>query len=419
MKKYINNLLVLILIFFITSGEARIKSHPEEKVLYTDEGVLRIDQKCNITFVNFGTDYFIYKRNVNRKFDSTNTIFNVTITSLVNGNIGINYNSNVTVEELHDLIKIKQNNVEITDYEVSNVNYKSGFFDLKINNLSTCDGLIVKQTFKEKYAIVSNRLYYKNIIPETINQAFCSSDFGPPLEYPFHRLNWDFNAGVDDLRETCGIYIDYDSFVSDNTYHWKYYLSIDSVNKKKCSVPEFFEIVKKHFIDYEYCEELLGKNFVGYVFKREGHVDVHMDGVLRDVNNSVEIFQKNCNNTVFSDQIVCTLTSDEPLSFNNFTTRLMNECFQVQIDENSEPEWSISKSVATGKLNGQIITIKKSDKGVKGSLPSNVDGNITYSNANENFIKLARFLVEFTCENGYYINDKCKCQGKKKKKKIK
>jgi len=382
---------------------------------FTEEGVIRRDGYCDITFVNLGVDH-LKKSNVIKNVDDTTGLFSVTINNLINGNIGINYKTNITVTDLYDYINISQGGVKITDYEIKNVNYTSGFFDLKINNLFTCDGLIVKQTFQEKLLLVANRLYYYNIIPSKINMAFDSNHFGPSLKYPFKRIHWKINEGLDDLRKTCGIYMVYseDSLYlnKQNSDHWKYYLSIDSINKKGCDVLKFFDVIKRNYIDYQYTADLLGDSYVGYVLKREGHVEAHMDGVNREVKNSIEIYQKSCKSQ-YQDQIICTIKSTEDISFKVFTQRLLTECLN---NKNEALKWEIIDGAAKGLFANQIIdiTLPASDK--KGSLPDDVSGDIIYETMKKNgaalddFTKIARFVISSTCNDGSYMNEECVCK---------
>jgi len=382
---------------------------------FTEEGVVRRDGQCDITFVNLGVEH-LKKSNVIKTVDNDKNVFSITINDLINGNIGINKNSNVTEAELHNCINISQNGNAITDYELKNVNYTTGFFDLKINNLSTCEGLIIKQTFKEQLLLVANRLYYYNIIPEKINAAFKSEHFGPSLKYPFKRIHWKFNEGLDDLRKTCGIYIVYSGdklyLHKQNSNHWWYYLSIDSVNKKGCDVLKFFEVIKRNYIDFQYTIDLLGESYVAYVLKREGHEEAHMDGVNLNVSNSIEVYQQSCK-AQYSNQISCTITSEEDLSFNEFTQRLLTECLN---NKNTPQKWEITNGVAKGTFDNQIISISLPKDDKKGTLPDNVDGKIVYetmknNNAElEHFSKIARFVISSECLNGSYMNEECICK---------
>jgi len=387
-------------------------------IKYTDEGVLRRDGLCHITFVNFGTEGHILNRVITKNKHEDSGIFDVTIGSLINGNIGINYNTNITVEELHDYIKIIQNNIEITDYEILNADYDKGLFDLKINHLFTCEGLIVKQTFKEDLLSVANRLYYYNVIPPVINKAFPSEHFGPSYSYPFKRIHWKINEGLDDLRTSCGIYIVFSEDTLfhhvENTNHWQYYLSIESINTKGCTILEFFEVIKRHYIDYQYTIDLLGESYIGYVLKREGHVEAHMDGVNLGVKYSIEMYQKSCNKQI-NDQSICTIKSDEELSFIEFTNRLMTECLHNNIEEGQEPKWKIENDIATGIFKNQILKISTVDikKDRKGSLPDDVDGNIIYNTFNkEHYTDVARFVISSSCSDGSFMNDNCVCKCK-------
>jgi len=382
---------------------------------FTDEGVVRRDGQCDITFVNLGVEH-LKKSNVIKIADDNTNVFSITINDLINGNIGINKNTNITEADLHKHIIISQNGNAISDYEVKNVNYTTGYFDLKINNLSTCDGLIIKQTFQEQLLLVANRLYYYNIIPQKINTQFQTDHFGPSLKYPFKRIHWKFNEGLDDLRKTCGIYLVYGQnqlyLHEQNSNHWWYYLSIDSVNKKGCDVLQFFEVIKRNYIDYQYTIDLMGEDYIGYVLKREGHEEAHMDGVNLNVQNSIEIYQKSCK-AQYPDQISCTIKSNEDLSFDQFTQRLLTECLN---NKNQARKWEINDGVAQGTFDNQILKIFLPKDNKKGSLPDDVDVNIVYETMKKNgadlehFTKVTRLVISSQCLDGSYMNEECICK---------
>jgi len=382
---------------------------------YTDEGVLRRNGQCEITFVNFGIDNDIKNITVTKNVNDDTKLFSVIIKDLINGNIGINKGTNITLSEMSNYIKISQGDKNIIDFEVipdsetQELNYTTGLFNLNINNLETCEGLIIKQVFKDELVVVTNRLYYKNVIPTKISKSFDKKYFGPSYSYPFKKIHWKMNEGVDDLRKTCGIHMKYSGYVQVD--HWQYYLSTESVNSKNCTVIQFAEILKKHYVDYQYTVDLLGENYVGYVFKREGHEDVHMDGSILGINYLIEIYEKSCN-IQFTDQSICTIPSVHELTFLEFTKLLIKNCLHIDIAEEENPEWTINKGIASGILKNQVITIKASDKDAKGSLPETIDDLINYDNSYIDYVPVTRLAISFSCTNNSFMNDNCKCQSK-------
>jgi len=385
---------------------------------YSDEGVLRKDGNCNIMFTNFGGENTILNQSVKKSVDKVYNTFNITLTGLTNANLGLNNDTQFnSPEDLQKYVKVTQNGEEITTLEYFNYEKETenGKFDLRIYNLINCDGLKIKQTFKDELVSVANRLYYVNVVPETINQAFKSELFGPSYSFPFERIHWKFNEGLEDLRKTCGIHMLFKGFVKDNSskqikHHWQYYLSTDSINSKNCTVPEFFEVIKRNYVDYHYTSDLLGENYMGYVFKREGHVEVHMDGVIANNHYIIEVYQQQCNENSES-RTSCTVKSDNELSFLEFTEQMIHECMSETIDENYIIDWSIKNGKATGKLINQIIEIEIPKKDKKGKLPPNVDGQIEYVyNSDENTTPVARFVVTLKCGDGTFMNDICQCQ---------
>jgi len=376
-------------------------------VEYTEDGVLRKDGSCDITFVNFGTEENLSSLTLSKSVNKVTGNFNLTIKNLINGNMGLNYETTIEQTDLLDLIKITQNKQPITDFTVPYMGKGSGKINIVINNLSTCDGLIIKQTFKDETVTVANRLYYVNVVPTDINHAFESKLFGPSYSYPFERIHWKMNEGLDDLRKTCGIYILYTKYVSSNGVHWQYYLSVDSINTKKCTTLEFFQVIKRNYIDFHYTLDLLGENYVGYVLKREGHIEAHMDGVIMNYNYMVEIYQNSCNE-MFEAKTFCTIRSDEALLFSDFAHELITDCLKDTVDPKEKVEWAIESNKAIGRLNNQVITISKSDKG---SLPKKTDNLIKYNDfkiADATYI--ARFIIDLSCKDGSFMNESCQCQ---------
>jgi hypothetical protein len=378
---------------------------------YNDEGVLRKDGNCDITFTNFGTEKSITNLSVKKNIDNVNGTFNVTIGDLINGNIGLNNDSVFNEEDFPTYVKVTQDGEELTNFEFPWFNGDLTKFRLTINNLTTCDGLKIKLTFKDETVSVANRLYYVNKIPDSINHAFDSNLFGPSYNYPFKRIHWKINEGLEDLIKSCGIYLVYGNPTSSKgiNVHWQYYLSVDSINSKHCVTKGFHEVIKRNYVDYHYTSELFGENYVGYVFKREGHVEAHMDGVIADNGYLIEVFHKKCNENS-EQRTTCTIKSDEPLLFEEFTHQLIHDCFSDIIDENEEITWTIKSGNIIGQMKNKKITISKGDGGVN-YIPSTIDDPINYKTSlTEDSTPFARFIFNFTCGDGTFMNDSCECQ---------
>ena len=93
----------------------------------------------------------------------------------------------------------------------------------------------------------------------------------------------------------------------------------------------------------------------------------------------------------------------------NFTDALLNNCLNIN---ESGSNWSIKSNVATGQLKNQIVTVKPSDADKRGSLPSKIEGNINYYTfSSSTSVSVARFLVSFTCQDGSFESDNCRCEG--------
>jgi len=376
---------------------------------YTNEGVLRRDGKCHITFSNFGIEKDISSRSVEIKKDENDETFSVKITGLINGNMGLNYDTIFEVEDFNQYIKISKYEELVTNFEVLNVDNSDGTFDLQINNLTSCDGLIIKQTFKDNLLVIENRILYDNIMPEKINQSFDIDRFGPDRKYPIPNIHWNINNGLDELRQSCGIYIDYDKPDSNNNNHWKYYLSIENINKNKCTVSEYSDIIKNNFIDFENITDLVGKNYIIFVLKREGRKEAQINGILNDIKYTIEINQKSCTNRVALN--LGSIKSNEPVSFTEFTNKLINEYFNIELEDNDKVEWTISsnKKTANGKMKNQTLKIES----LKGSFPDNINGVINYEKPKgDKPIDVSRFVISFVCDKATYTDEKCRCRGK-------
>lgn len=404
---FIKKLLLLVVLASISYAKTAYIS-----LEFTEDGVLRKGDDCDITFTNFGMDKWIKNINITMAESPGTDVFSLNIEGLINGNIGPNNKIYTDRDVLKKYIEIQQNKKDINDFEVTRVNKKSGIMNIRINNLLTCKGLKVKQTYIEKLVTVANRLYYGNQIPSHINQAFQTKKFGPSYSYPFERIHWKINEGLDDLRKTCGIYIYYygNAPHTSNGLHWQYYLSVENVNTKKCDHQKFFEVIKRNYIDYHFTEELLGKNYIGYVLKREGHIEEHMDGAIVDNGYTIEMYQKNCSDSSTARSI-CVIPSKDNLSFSEFAGKLITDCLNITLSLDEKVEWDIKNGITTGTLKHQIISVQTTDVDSMGSLPANVKGNIKYKVISKDTTPVARFIVSFACKDGTYIDDTCQCQG--------
>ena len=342
--------------------------------------------------------------------------FDVKITGLINGNIGMNQGTDITLNEMKNYIKITQNNYEINDFKINpdseseELDHINGLFDLKIYDLSTCDGLSIKQEFKENLVVVNNRLYHFNEFPIKINKGYDVKYFGPSYKYDYKTTHFRINEGLDEIRETCGIQMHYESFSTANdNVHWKYYISTENVNPNNCTNINFAEILKRNFDDYDYTLNVFGENYHGYVFKREGHVDVHMDGLILDTDYTIEVYEKGYNSAV-KDHIFCFVPSKKQLSFKEFSKKFIDKCLHISISDEKDLEYIIGNDKATVIINNQLYTFSKADKDVRGSLPDMIDGEITYLST-DNSIPFARLIVNNSCKSGYFLNSIYKCEG--------
>jgi len=211
--------------------------------------------------------------------------------------------------------------------------------------------------------------------------------------------------------KNCGIYIDYTTVSNSNGIHWQYYLSIENSKTQQCTHKEFFDSIKSNFDDYYRIENVIDENYIGYVLKREGHVEEHMDGIVPDGNYLIEVYQKKSGaNTV--SKIVCDISSNAALSFTEFTNELTTRCLKI---EDTNLNWTINDGEASVTSLDKIITITPSDVESAGSLPENSDEEINYSD--KTIIPTARFIVkisEETCENPNtpfkcLVNGRMKC----------
>jgi len=381
---------------------------------YTKEGVLRKDNQCNINFVNFGikddiTNISVVKESNNYNNYNNNGYFNLKISNLKNGNIGLNKASTgytFDSRDLKNLIKISQYNVENKNFEVSMGD--NGKFSLTIKNLNNCNGLSIKQTFKEP-VIVATYLLYSNVKPSdnTINTSYDITEFGPSAnDVPYDTVHWDMNTGLDRAREKCRIYIQYKDTNNAGGFHWRWYLSTDNINGENCDNTDFFESVKDSYKDYDYMNELFGDYYEGYVIKREGGDIAHMDGILHNQNYLIEIYQDGCNEQN-KDQVICTISSKKELTFKQFEDEFVENCLSIIIDQNEDAKWKVTKSGASAIFSNYVLNIVNYNRG---ALPTSENGFISYKvfeGATSSGI--ARFSVSLDCGDGSYIGEKCRC----------
>jgi len=374
---------------------------------YTKNGVLRKANQCNVNFVNFGIKNDI--TNISVQKEQSYGYFNLKIGNLKNGNLGLNkanFGYTFNNSELKNLIKITQNNNEIKNFDVYPSN--DGKFSLTIKNLNTCDGLSIKQTFKEPVA-VATYLLYSNVKPgdNTINQGFDKTEFGPSSnDVPYDTVHWDMNTGLDGAREKCRIYLEFKDLASGGGNHFRWYLSTDNINGENCNNTEFFKSVRNAYNDYELMDELFGDHYEGYVIKRESGDIAHMDGILHNQNYLIEIYQDGCNEQN-KDQVICTISSKEKLTFKQFEEEFVENCLSVVIDQHEEAKWKVSDTGASAIFSNYALNIVNNNRG---ALPKSENGSISYKEfKGATSSGIARFSVSLDCGDGSYIGDKCRC----------
>jgi len=384
---------------------------------YSTKGVLRkdTDNNCNINFINFGMEKNVKNiklqigTTINNAYRGTkNNIpsqkFNVILSNMINGNQKLNANLSFSKGELSKYIIVTQNGNPITISDV-NMTTNKDYFGFTIENLETCDGLTIKQTYKEP--IISHTfLLYSNVIPPTINQGFSSGLFGPSSNNtPYTIINWDMNGGLDSIREKCGIFILYDIFQSS---HWSFFISIENKNLNKCTNKEFYAAAKAHFVDYTSMLEIFGDRFDGYVLKKENYDVIHVDGIVTNIQYIIEVYQKQCGKQN-GNQVVCTVSSNKKLSFNEFANEIVNNCLRIIIDKNEVPQWTVNRTGITGKFSKYSLNIVNKDAG---SLPTSSDGEVKYKEySGLSSGGFARFHVGLQCFDGSYSDDNCSCHG--------
>ena len=326
----------------------------------------------------------------------------------------------ITLEEMSTYIKVNQNNKVITNFiinpdsESEELDHVNGLFDLKIKNLLSCDGLTIKQVFKDELIVVNNRMYYMNQVPSKINASFNRANFGPSYSYAYKTTHFKINEGFEELMKTCGIHMFYDKFYNSDkkNLHWQYFVSTENINSKNCSISEFADILKKHYSDYDHTIKVFTEDYQGYVFKREGHEDVHMDGYISEDKNNclIEMYEKGCNSN-YGDHILCYIPGKNKLTFTEMTDAFIKNCLNIDLNENETPEWKIEDGVATGTVRNQELTIKIASKEQKGSLPENVNDEIIYVTSGK-LVPVARFFVESKCINNSVMTEDCLCESK-------
>eukprot|EP00833_Pecoramyces_ruminatium_P010098 jgi/Orpsp1_1/1184130/evm.model.c7180000088134.1 len=377
-------------------------------IKYEKNGVLREDSSCTINFINFGINNDVNNIEISKEYNYSGSNFDLRVKKMINANIGFRPGRSFSMDDISNYLIITQNDKSITDFTVVSEDYTNGYFGIKIKNLSTCDGLTLKQTFKD-YTTVKTYLLYANEIPSSINKGFSSGLFGPSSnDVPYATLEWDANGGLDNIREECEIFIKYDGYISNNGWHWRWYLSIENINNKKCANSKFYSIAQKYFIDYKPMELIFGQFYEGYVIKRETSNAPHMDGITIP-NYIVEVYQNQCGSQN-GNQVVCTLSSFETLSFNEFTNKLIDNCVSIIVDQKENAQWEINDSEITGKFTSYTLTINNFGSNV-GSLPLSENKNITYreTGTTTNAGGFARFKVNLECKDGTYMDDTCKC----------
>ncbi|KAG4094206.1 hypothetical protein H8356DRAFT_1047054 [Neocallimastix lanati (nom. inval.)] len=397
------NIFKLITIFAAFSASVKASATLD----YTKEGVLRKENECNINFVNFGIEKDISGLNVRKEIKANGT-FNLSIGELKNGNVGLRSNeSGYTFKdsEIVNYVKISQNGNAIDTFEVRPA--PNGKFSLVVKNLSSCEGLTIKQTFKDD-ALMNTYLYYSNVTPDDIDHAFNIVEFGPSSnDVPYDTLSWNMNTGLDDIREKCRIYIDFHETNNVGGLHWVWYLSTDTINADKCDNPTFYDTVKKSYASMEVMDELFGDHYNGYVIKREGKENGHMDGILVDQKYLIEIYQNGCDEQN-KDQVICTISSNKKLTYDEFTQLFIENCSSVIEDPYAKVEWSVDEKGVNAKFESYSLNITNYNRG---ALPKNENDSVSYKEFKAaNSSGIARFNVSTSCGNGSYIGEKCECK---------
>ncbi|OUM62756.1 hypothetical protein PIROE2DRAFT_10855, partial [Piromyces sp. E2] len=208
------------------------------------------------------------------------------------------------------------------------------------------------------------------------------------------------------VREQCGIYIDYNGREKTGGFHWIWYLSTDNINNKKCDNTAFYKAAKSSYIDYDQMEELFGDYYEGYVIKREGSDNGHMDGILVNQKYLIEIYQNGCSEQN-KDQVICTISSNKKLSYSEFQKEFIDNCLSILIDQKEDPEWSIDASGLSAKFSQYSLNIENYNRG---ALPKSETETVSYKEFKAaSSSGIARFNVNTQCGEGSFIGDKCRC----------
>jgi hypothetical protein len=365
-------------------------------VEYTKNGVLRKNNKCNVNFVNFGIGDTIKNINVSKSGDK------IIIEGLKDGNEGQN-NEAFKIIDNKNYILVTQGKEKKEFTITKEVN---GLFSIEIKNIKSCDGLTVKQTYKLN-VLLHTYLLYVNKIPDTINSSFPADQFGPSSNgVPYDTLYWDMNKGLDEIRENCGIFIDYRERNSNGGYHYKWYLSTENINLNNCSNEDFYKIVRKNYPKYDKMYELFGDYYEGYVLKRESSKVGHMDGIIKS-NFIIEVYHEACG-TQSDNQVICTISSQKKLKFQDFTDELMKNCLSIIVDKDEVGKWSANESYVDAQFENYSIRVENNGEG---SLPTSKSDVVEYKTFKAvNSSGVARFKVSLICKDGTYRDDKCRCQ---------
>ncbi|KAL6628865.1 hypothetical protein U3516DRAFT_657675 [Neocallimastix sp. 'constans'] len=373
---------------------------------YSIDGVLRNDGICNINFVNFGIDDTISEITVSKKGNT------LTIGNLKNGNEGVN-DMIFDFNDIKNYIIINQNENSITEFSVKDSS--NGRFSITIDNIESCDGLTVKQTYKLNPEINTYSLY-QNKIPKKINKGFDQSLFGPSSnDIPYNILTWNINEGLEELRKECQIFIDYRNRIKEgNSNFFIWYLSIENINvNNKCDNPRFFEIIRKYFNNYEdYSNNVLGPYYEGYVLKKEKKV-CHMDGIFK-AGNLIEIYhEKKCDQSGGQNkhQVLCVIPSSGALNYDGFQESVISNCTRIFNQHVEEGEWDLKSDSISADFDYMNV---KFTPFTGTSLPSQDINEFFGYTKKVNQFYLAQFNIEIKCkeekEKPTYINNDCVCK---------
>ncbi|OUM62757.1 hypothetical protein PIROE2DRAFT_10856, partial [Piromyces sp. E2] len=202
------------------------------------------------------------------------------------------------------------------------------------------------------------------------------------------------------------IYIDYNGREKTGGFHWIWYLSTDNINNKKCDNTAFYKAAKSSYIDYDQMEELFGDYYEGYVIKREGSDNGHMDGILVNQKYLIEIYQNGCSEQN-KDQVICTISSNKKLSYSEFQKEFIDNCLSILIDQKEDPEWSIDASGLSAKFSQYSLNFENNNRG---ALPKSETETVSYKEFKAaSSSGIARFNVNTQCGEGSFIGDKCRC----------